>query len=71
MPMWIVLGAFAAGSLGISAAVFFGQRLASERADALRRAGDEGAANATDQIRVATYNPAALPMHVQGFDKPK
>ena len=71
MTLWIVLGVCAVAALGVSVAVFWGQRLASDRADALRRAGDHGAANATDQIRVATYNPAALPMHVQGFDKPK
>ena len=67
---WIVLGLGALLALGAGLAVFYGQRLASSRADALRRLGDHRTANATDQVRMDKVNPAALPMHDRAFDKP-
>lgn len=71
MTLWSLLSVCAVLALGGGIAVFYGQGLASRRADALRRAGDHGAADATDQVRFDLANPAALPMRVQGFDRPR
>jgi len=43
-------------------------RLVSERADKIRK-HDEDTANKLDQYRFG--NPAAVPMRISGFDKPR
>ncbi len=51
-------------------AAWYVNRLASERADRVRRA-DPAAADKLDQYRFDRANRAALPMKVRGFDKPR
>jgi len=66
---WMLVGA--AGAVAGCGALFYILRLASNRSDALRRAGDHKTADTTDQLRFQGASRAALPMHDRAFDRPR